>query len=321
MRTDILAAILEPWGIRPGRERIDIAVAGSPERSATRHVVEDAAGGLFLLESLEPATVPRKAEIARALSALSGRLPEVLPYLPTRNGGFIAEGNGRPWRVSRFVAGVPLDRPGYAFEGWRGTVLADVLVRLGAAAREAGPALLPDDGSAFSLPDFIRDLASKLEARRADIASRVRPALDRLEGELFAALPAWPLTFSHGDFHPLNIIWSRDGVRAVIDWEFCGPRPALYDAAVLVGCLGMEEPRSLTGDCVVRLVERLAAGADFPSAAWTGFLDLVLAVRFAWLSDWLRRCDAEMVDLETVYIDLLLENRSALLAAWGLPAG
>ncbi|MCK7479555.1 MAG: hypothetical protein M0C28_21095 [Candidatus Moduliflexus flocculans] len=63
-------------------------------------------------------------------------------------------------------------------------------------------------------------------------------------------------------------------------------------------------------------VGRLRAGAGLSEAAWTCFPDLVLALRFAWLSDWLRRDDREMVDLEAVYIGLLLENREALERAW-----
>jgi homoserine kinase type II len=40
-------------------------------------------------------------------------------------------------------------------------------------------------------------------------------------------------------------------------------------------------------------------------------------LRFAWLSEWLRRDDREMVDLEAVFIGLLLENRETLEKGWG----
>jgi hypothetical protein len=45
---------------------------------------------------------------------------------------------------------------------------------------------------------------------------------------------------------------------------------------------------------------------------------LVLARRFAWLSDWLKRPDPEMIDLEAVYIQLLLDNREIFTRSWGL---
>jgi homoserine kinase type II len=42
----------------------------------------------------------------------------------------------------------------------------------------------------------------------------------------------------------------------------------------------------------------------------------VVAIRFAWLSDWLRRRDREMIDLEVTYIHLLIDNRQALKDIW-----
>ena len=50
--------------------------------------------------------------------------------------------------------------------------------------------------------------------------------------------------------------------------------------------------------------------------SWAHLFDLVLALRFAWLSDWLRRSDGDMIELETVYIDLLLRNRVTLIHCW-----
>ena len=171
--------------------------------------------------------------------------------------------------------------------------------------------------AAFSIAGFVRDLAGKLRGREPDLLGRLGPAVRRLEKELFPRLDALPAAFSHGDFHPLNMIWSRTGVEALIDWEFCGFRPEMYDAALVVGCLGMEDPRSLTGDLVKNLLGGLRARAGYSAASWECFFDLVLALRFAWLSDWLRRSDREMVDLEAVFIGLLLAGRDALEKAWG----
>ena len=70
------------------------------------------------------------------------------------------------------------------------------------------------------------------------------------------------------------------------------------------------------GDLVKSLLARLKAGAGYSGAGWESFADMILGLRFAWLSDRLRRDDRETVDLEAVFIDLLLENREALLEAW-----
>ncbi len=46
------------------------------------------------------------------------------------------------------------------------------------------------------------------------------------------------------------------------------------------------------------------------------FLEFVIAVRFAWLSEWLRHKDREMIDLETVYMNLLAYNSDMLKNVW-----
>jgi homoserine kinase type II len=43
---------------------------------------------------------------------------------------------------------------------------------------------------------------------------------------------------------------------------------------------------------------------------------MVLGLRLAWLSDWLRRDDRDMVELEEVYVGLLMENREELERPW-----
>jgi homoserine kinase type II len=42
----------------------------------------------------------------------------------------------------------------------------------------------------------------------------------------------------------------------------------------------------------------------------------VIATRFAWLSDWLRRRDKEMIELEATYIYLLIQSRLDLSNFW-----
>jgi len=125
-----------------------------------------------------------------------------------------------------------------------------------------------------------------------------------------------PSCFCHGDYHPLNIIWSERGIRAVIDWEFLGYKPEAYDAANLVGCIGIENPQGLLGDFIQDLIRRLKAAALFEDISWEYFLEFVLSLRFGWLSEWLRKSDTEMIDLEIVYMNLLMDNRDTLRKAW-----
>jgi homoserine kinase type II len=312
---DTLAGLLARWNLRPARLRPDVEIAGSPERSLSRSALEDADGAIYILESLDPSGVDRKREIARTIAALHPRLPEARPYLTLPDGDFFARAEGRFWQAAPYVEGVPLPRPDYAGENRRARPLADLLVRLRAASRK-----LPKmtESSAFSSTLFIRDLEHKIRSREAALHARILPAFTHLETSFFPVEAGLPSAFAHGDFHPLNMIWSADGIRALVDWEFCGTKPEAYDAALLVGCLGMEHPQFLLGDLVMELVARLRRDAGYAERSWEAFFDLVMALRFAWLSDWLRRGDAEMIDLEAAYIGLLHENRGVFRRSWGL---
>jgi homoserine kinase type II len=308
--------ILECWDIAFLRFRSDLEITGSPERTLDRTVVEDDRKRLFRLEKVGFLNVERKNEIARTQALLARTLPEVISPLPLPDGTFVAEFDGAFWQATPYVEGLPLPRPDYAGEGWRGPVLGDFLVRLKAAERTLPAA---DGAAVFSAGRFIEDLDRKIEGRHPALMARLRPAVRSLEERLFPEEAGLPTGFAHGDFHPLNMVWSETGVRTVVDWEFCGWKSEMYDAALLVGCLGMEHPRFLDGDLVHSLLDRLRKDASFAASSWKAFSDLVLALRFAWLSDWLRRGDAEMIDLETVFIGLLLENRDFFIRAWRLP--
>ena len=158
----------------------------------------------------------------------------------------------------------------------------------------------------------------KMTRHDAGTARAVEPAYRRLEERFFSVHDGLALAFCHGDPHPLNVIWGRDGIRGVIDWEFSGHKPEVYDAALLAGCIGMEDPESLAGPMALEFLDELKAAAAIGRAGWAVFPEFVLSLRFAWLSDWLRKRDAEMVELETDYIRLLLKHLEDLRQAWGL---
>jgi homoserine kinase type II len=43
---------------------------------------------------------------------------------------------------------------------------------------------------------------------------------------------------------------------------------------------------------------------------------MIIAIRFGWLSEWLRNRDEEMIELETVYMNLLMDHADDLAAQW-----
>ncbi len=160
----------------------------------------------------------------------------------------------------------------------------------------------------------------RLNRHDPQISARVQLAYAYLKERLEPVHDQFPISFCHGDLHPLNVIWSEDDMLAVIDWEFLGHKTEAYDAANLVGCIGMERPQGLTGDLAFEFIQSLRQTPYLSEASWKRFFELVLALRFAWLSEWLHRNDPEMVELEMVYISLLLENRDLLLRSWKVKA-
>ena len=163
MKNEDVAAVLALLGIGFSRPRPDLPLGGSPERFSTGWPPKTTKRRLWIVEKHDRRNAPRKQEIAEAAAFLAGRLPEVKPWLAFAPGRFITEREDGAWQVSPFVPGVALDRPAYAFEGWRGEVLADLLVRFRAAA--AG---IPggENNPPFSLPAFVRGLFGELRDNR-----------------------------------------------------------------------------------------------------------------------------------------------------------
>lgn len=308
---DLLAArAAARWQVSARRVRRDLHMAGSPDRCELRLVIESEDGRLYLLESLFEEDAGHKKEIAFCLDLFSEKgLSEIVPYRQSAAGGHIARSGGRLWQLSDYVCGVPLNRPEYVRDGWRGDVLADFLIRQHAASREI-PYLktLP----VFSITDYIQKLVTQMRVHDPQVLDGIGNVVRRIEKRFVKLHDRLPNVFCHGDFHPLNIIWTPRGIGAVIDWEFLGIKPEIYDAANLIGCIGVEEPRALTGDLVLRFVRRLKQCGWISGAGWEALIDFVIAMRFAWLSEWLRHRDREMIALETTYMNLLTDHADAL---------
>ncbi len=306
-RQDFLAEIVSRWGSALERVFYDRQPAGSPERSSFRVVVDVAGKGLCLLEQIPSRKADRKREIAFALDRLSGAgLNTVRPYYRSLEGGHLVRAGQGYWQMRPFVQGVELDRPAYAFEAWRGADMASFLIDLRHAAAAWGDGGPEDRG--FSLPAYIDGMIETVRRHDPGDLGRLERARDFLADRFIPEYDALPVGFCHGDYHPLNIIWSRAGIEAVIDWEFFGLKPELYDAANMVGCLGIEDPDSFDAECVRAFIRRLRASGGFGEQGWSLFGELVIAIRFAWMAEWLRKKDRDMVEMEAAYLDLLVDQ-------------
>ncbi|MGE4296417.1 MAG: phosphotransferase [Desulfovibrionaceae bacterium] len=308
----MIQAVCEAFGLRGARERADAGIAGSPERSVWRTVVADADGASWVVERLHPGQAARREAVGALLAGLAARgLGVVAPYRAAPDGAFCLAHAGAAWQVSPFVAGEELPRPGYIWDAGRGEAVGGVLGALAAAATGLGAGL----AGGPALPGYVDGLMAVLAAREPGVHARCAAAC-RCIAPLCEAWGELPHMLAHGDLHPLNLIWQGGLPVALIDWEFAGPRPELYDAANCIGCVGVEDPAALAKGFVPAFVAALRdLGVLRPdNAQW--LMPLVVGLRFAWLSEWLRRRDREMVALELDYLDLLAERAPALVRAW-----
>lgn len=307
LNINYLNALMQAWHIDVNHVSPEVVIAGSPERTLRRMVVTDGDEQTFVLEELSPQTVDRKRAIAELLISLSNHdLTRVHPCLRNREGDLITVWDDRCWQLRPYVSGVILPRPEYLEEAWRGDALADFLIDLHEVAIKA-EYVFPAER--FSIVSFIKTFAGKLSLYHPGILYELTKALDFLTQEFFLVHDALPHAFCHGDYHPLNVIWSGEDMLSVIDWEFCGYKPETYDLALLIGCLGMEDPQALQGPLVRSLMTRIRESGLYSKNSLAVLPELVMAIRFAWLSEWLRKKDEEMVRLELDYLRLLLTNK------------
>ena len=229
------------WDLKLKKVRKDIHIAGSPERCEFRIVIEDQDDRLFICEKISHAAYEHKMRIIKTLEFLVRQdLRFIQPYIPNKKREYISRNNHGLWQLTRFVDGVPLKRPEYVFHRWRGTVLASFLIKL----NKKSPGIdhvFPIQS--FSIRDYIYELIATIGIHGPELRISINPMVSYLEKRFMGVHDTLPVGFCHGDYHPINVIWSTNGINAVIDWEFCGYKPEIYDVANLVGCIGMEDPK------------------------------------------------------------------------------
>jgi homoserine kinase type II len=311
---ETLQVVADCWHVRLKKLHHDISIQGSPERSVFRVVLEDENGKLFVLEQVPPKSLDLKRKIAGTLDFLSEKnLARIQQYLATDKGKYVIKCKNGFWQMIPFVPGVLLDRGKYMYEKWRGPVLADFLIEL---RRKSSGLSFFDPSKALSLKDYAYKLIRDINLYNKNIVSDIKDVACFLEKDFMPLYEKLPVAFCHGDYHPLNIIWSADDIKCVIDWEFSGYKSEIYDTANLIGCVGVEDPQSLTGDLIKRFIADMKETGIISKTSWKYLVEFIIALRFAWLSEWLRRRDTEMISMELDYMRLLIENKSSLQKAW-----
>ncbi|MEF2143924.1 MAG: phosphotransferase [Desulfovibrionaceae bacterium] len=310
---------LEHWGLRRERRRPDLSIPGSPERCVSRTVLEDASGDLWLLEQLAVRQTKRREAIASVLEELTALGMDTVPaFQRTTQGSFSADILGLRWQLSPFILSDELPRPVYLDHAPRGKALAAFLTDFAQTSARLPLPMVEALEPKLNLAEYatrlfaaIREVEPEVHARLSPIVERLRPALVRLD--------TLPTALQHGDLHPLNVLWHGQNVAAVIDWEFLGVKPECYDLSNLLGCLGFEHPDSLTGPLARALTASLRKAGLYAQASWDMLPECTACQRLAWLSEWLRKGERDLLEMELEYMALLLDRAPALRHAWDNP--
>lgn len=300
---DALTHILSRWDIAAAGLLTECRIPGSPERCLQRWVVVDTSGRRFILEELDTASYRRKTAIAARIDRLAYRHLAVSPYCRGSDRNWIQHACGSCWQVAPYIDGIALDRASYWKEGWRGEAVARFLIDMHDATGKWEINEPP-----FSLPAYIDRLMIDIGRHDPQLLPEIDPFHEFLRKRLYPVIDDVPLIFCHGDPHPLNTIWGDRCIISVIDWEFCGWKPMLYDAALVVGCVGAEDVDAREAQFIAAFLNTLRRSGVFSAADLTLLPLFVLAVRFAWLAEWLRRKDVEMIDFELFYMGLIMKH-------------
>ena len=294
------------------RQRTDIVIPGSPERCIARFVAEDTDGLIWLVEKLQPVQATWRNTIGTMLTDLY-RLGTPYIHTPahTSDDNTVAFHEGAPYQLTPFIAGTELPRPAYCADAERGKAIGEFLNAL----QKNGAKISIPKRSTPPLPEYIEDITSTVRKRKPAIHARVERIIPHLEGFL-AAYDSIPTGLAHGDCHPINIIWNGKKIAGVIDWEFTGDKIVLYDAANCIGCVGFEHPNWLINGLVPELIRTLYTGNQAFAANVAHLVPAVLALRFAWLSEWLRKQDTEMLEMELDYMDILANHQLEIEQHW-----
>lgn len=306
--------LLKNWDINFFDINTDVSFYGSPERSDLRLAITDNKNNIFVLEKIKGEIKLKKEIIARKVFELKKNNPnlKINPYLLNKTNKFVVDFENDIWLLSNFIENKKLNREKYLDEVWRGKVMADFIIEL----NKASTFFKLDNEEIFSLPKYIEKIKKDMEIFHPQEKEKLNNIFNYLEKNFFPVYPNLTINFCHGDFHPVNILWGEDEIKSVIDWEFCGFKPEMYDVANMIGCLGMEDPQTLKKEISKLFIKKIKNANIFQNISWNYFFDLVLAIRFSWLAEWLRKNDEEMIKLEIIYMHLLLDNKDYLEKIW-----
>jgi homoserine kinase type II len=229
--------ILKTWDIKFNTTRIDKKISGSSERTDFRVVIEDEKNKLYVIEKINRNQYKNKLMINKTLQYLFDKgLKKIQPYIKNKNFDYISEIDDCLWQLHPYISNIELNKPKYVFDGWRGEILAEFLIDLWDKSKNLS---YFDKNNPFDLRDYFLDMKQKMKIYNISEYNRIKNQIKYIEKNFLNIYYDIPILFCHGDYHPLNIIWTKNDIKSVIDWEFTGYKSEIYDISNLLGCIGI----------------------------------------------------------------------------------
>ncbi|MFW6220600.1 MAG: phosphotransferase [Nanoarchaeota archaeon] len=284
----------------------DIKLNGSPERCLFRICIKDINNKKYILEKIPSQKIKRKQEIIDLIINLNKyNIKETPNFLKSKNNEYIINFNNSFFQLQEFIEGETLIQPDYLNDSIKGENLAKLLIKINKKNIKVK--------NNFSIKKYIYSIIKTIKLYDYNYYLELFKIIKYLESNLFINYDKIPESFSHGDLHPLNVIWDNEKIKSLIDFEFFSKNLEMYDAANLLGCLGIENPYQLTKEGFSEsFIKTIKKENIYSQISYKNFIDLIIAIRFGWISEWFRKNDIEMKKLELDYIKFLIKNKQKI---------
>ena len=299
--------ILSAWPIHFSSIGKKELITGSPNRTEERFLFRDEEGIYYIAEGYSESKKAFQIRQNLLLEFLAeNHLWGIHPFYRTLSGEHGAEKDHLFWQVRPYIPAGGLPRNSLGKRKNLGIFYGEFLLQMKELIADA-PAPPPMPNAPFYIANFLPKLENLAERKMPSIMGELRHFEEKLIPFLKWERKADGF-FAHGDFHPGNILADDKGIRAVIDWEFAGIKFPGYDMALLIGCLGMDDPNNLSGETVKALQDTLYLNDFMEDEAWDLLPQQIAATRMGWLGEWLNLGENSLVEQELTLLSILLDE-------------
>lgn len=304
MNENELKEILKFWKIEFGKCLNDLDGLISPLRVVRSIVIEDIAGKKYIIDKIRFDDIENKKYIAKSIEKIDElKVDKVALYLKSINGNYIEEYNLRSYMLRDYKEGIPIKQPYYLKDAWRGEKAADFLIDL--YTKTKGKQLNFKKNNLKEYFDKFNYILSKNYLKEYEELKNIIEFLNKF----YLKIENLPVIITHGDYHPINIIWGIDEINAVIDWEFTALNHKIYDIANMTGCILSEGAEYIESDFLKSFLKKMFNCGLIEKVEIDILPEYILFLRYVgWLTLWYKNNDKEMIEFEVKFLKYIYNN-------------